>query len=707
MSLGLAVGVFFGERVSGIEILGNAVILLMQMTVIPYIVSSLVGGIGGLKLSTAKTILTYAGVTLLLLWLLILIIIALFSLTFPFAETASFFSANQLEVEKSIDYYALYIPSNPFFSLSQGNIPAIVIFSIAMGFALVGMKEEHKNPIITFMQAASVMFGKITQVLVRILPVGIFSMSASAAGTMSLQELENLEIYLCSYFVLCLFITFWVLPWIVGCFTQVRFGYLLEISKTTLITAFSTGNIFILIPVIAQACKKAVPAKKPDDEENNSLVDVLLPIAFTFPNIGKISAIFFIYFSAWFNGNTIELSDILSLSLSGLLSAFGTVYIAIPFLLDLMHLPKDLLQLFLVSSFITVRFVALAGAMGLFATTILVVTVYHRELKTTVAAITQLTIGIVVGTAVILFASQQWLAYIHSGPRPTSDVIANMDIANKVPTTVSREYVIPGKTPIQAIAGIDQIIARGVLRVGYVPSNVPFSYYNKKGNLVGFDIAMMTKLASDIGVRVDFIPFHHQHLTQGLNSGYFDIATTGLEMKIQLMNKIDYTDPVINLNSALVTRDHLINDFKSDERINALKQKNIAYVTYNDAVKQVIKKHPNLNFIAIDDYKDFFRQKGDKYDAVLISAQAGSAWTLFFPQYGMTLLKNKRQYPLAFAIAKHNRSLLSYCNNWLKLRKIDGSQDEIYNYWILGKDAAPHHTRWSILDNMLDWDKTQ
>lgn len=47
--LGAAVGIFFGEMVARMDVIGNGVILLMQMTVFPYIVVSLVGGIGSLS----------------------------------------------------------------------------------------------------------------------------------------------------------------------------------------------------------------------------------------------------------------------------------------------------------------------------------------------------------------------------------------------------------------------------------------------------------------------------------------------------------------------------------------------------------------------------------------------------------------------------------------------------------------------------------
>ncbi len=48
MFLGIACGIFFGEKVAFLQVAGNAFIKLLQMTILPYILVSLINGIGGL-----------------------------------------------------------------------------------------------------------------------------------------------------------------------------------------------------------------------------------------------------------------------------------------------------------------------------------------------------------------------------------------------------------------------------------------------------------------------------------------------------------------------------------------------------------------------------------------------------------------------------------------------------------------------------------
>lgn len=703
MFVGFAIGLFFGESVGWMGTIGTSVILLMQMTVLPYIVVSLVGGIGKLQKNTAKLIFSRAGIIMLLLWGLGILTVALMPLSFPVVESASFFSTSSIEPVTPIDYFKLYIPSNPFESMADGYVPAMVVFSIAMGLALIGMQGENKQQILTFMHTCSEIFSRITRGLVKVLPIGIFAMSASAAGTMGVDEFASMQVYLISYFVLCLLLTFWILPWIVASLTPVTFAQALRISKASLVTAFATGNIFIVIPVIVEECKQIMREHDNLSEDGATLIEILVPIAFTFPNIGKLTVILFVLFAGWFNGTPVDVSSIPSLSISGLLSLFGSVYVAIPFMLDLVHLPSDLFQLFVMSGFITGKFNSIAAVMNLFVLTLLTAALFEKSLRLRPPQLMKMGLGITVSLLITLVLCRVGMGmFIHS-PETTSGVIANMQVADKVPTKVSKQFPIIGTTPHTPIAGIKQIRERGVLRVGYIPSNVPFSYYNNSGRLVGFDTAMATKLAEDLDVKVEFIPFRKNKLAQALDAGFFDIAMSGLAMDIEQMDALSYADPVLELNLAIATKDHLVNTFKSHEKILEMGPVTIAYVEHSDAIEDASLLAPNVEFVKIDGYKDFFRQKKNKYDAVVISAQAGSAWTLFFPGYGIALLEGESRYPVAYAVAQSNQSLLNYVNNWQRLRKVDGHQDKIYNYWMLGQGAVEQKPRWSIMRDVLHW----
>ena len=67
-----------------------------------------------------------------------------------------------------------------------------------------------------------------------------------------------------------------------------------------------------------------------------------------------------------------------------------------------------------------------------------------------------------------------------------------------------------------------------MLRVGVNPHVIPFSYKNAAGELVGFDISYAYRLAHDLGVAIEFVPFDAPTLARDLSDHRFDIAMSGI-----------------------------------------------------------------------------------------------------------------------------------------------------------------------------------
>ena len=79
---------------------------------------------------------------MLLFWGIALLVVTAMPMAFPVFENAAFFSAHAKEIAAHFNPIDLYIPSNPFRSMANTVIPAVVIFSSAVGVALIGMPEK-------------------------------------------------------------------------------------------------------------------------------------------------------------------------------------------------------------------------------------------------------------------------------------------------------------------------------------------------------------------------------------------------------------------------------------------------------------------------------------------------------------------------------------------------------------------------------------
>ena len=102
-----------------------------------------------------------------------------------------------------------------------------------------------------------------------------------------------------------------------------------------------------------------------------ALPDVIVPASFNFPHTGKLLSISFILFAGWFADAVVRVSDYPRLALTGLVTFFGSLNVAVPFLLDLFRIPADTFQLFLATGVINSRFGTLVAAMHTVAVALL------------------------------------------------------------------------------------------------------------------------------------------------------------------------------------------------------------------------------------------------------------------------------------------------------------------------------------------------
>ena len=700
--LGIITGLFFGEMVAWMKPIGIAFIKLLQMTVLPYIVVSLIVGIGSLTYEQARNMIIKVGVTVLIIWLAGFLIIFMMPLVFPQLETASFFSYATILPKREINYYELYIPSNPFKSLSATAIPAVVLFCIAVGAALIAIRE--KETVLKPFKTLSDALTKLTQFVIKLLPLGVFAISASHAGTISIDEFERLQVYLIVYVLVTILLALWILPLFLTTFTPFKYKDVVWISRDALITAFVTGNVFIVLPVITEHAKGLFRKYELTKSQTDHYVDVIIPVNFNFPNLGKIITILFVLFAAWFSGKPLAISEYPMLALSGLLSLFGSVHLSVPFMLDSVEVPSDLYQLFVLAGLITGKFASLLAVMNhlvlsLAATALLtrVAQLHVKKLIICGALTLFVVIAALAGTRTILKAAID-------NEYKLDDIIKNMQVAKQVHQNVLQRKTKKIDEPKSLPKDIDDIIECGVLRVGYNPNQVPFSYFNAKNELVGFDISMMHQLARDLGVSLEFVPYERNTAVEDLESGFFDLAISGLQVSARRLQYVGFTDPVLELTMGLVVKDHREEEFSRAEHIKAAGRLKIATVGDYPGLTEAEERFDNIEIAFISSNKDFFENADEEYDALLTSLESGMAWTVLYPEYTAVFFKTKlKKFPVAYAVAKGNLGLQIFLNSWLSLQRSTGKVGQFYEYWIHGKDAVVKTPRWSIIKNVLGW----
>ncbi|WDE95838.1 cation:dicarboxylase symporter family transporter [Lentisphaera profundi] len=696
LGLGVVVGLFFGEKCAWMSHVGYAFIKIMQMTILPYITISMIKGLGSLSLDQAKNLAIRGGVVVIALWALAIALLLCVPLVFPELKNAHFFQASSVTMPAAVNYYDLYIPSNPFHSLAISAVPAVVIFSMALGVALITIepKKHLMNNLVTLNDAIS----KITKKLVSLSPVGVFAITANAAGTISPDELQRLQVFIITYVVSCLLLTFVILPALISAITGYKYKDILMCIKDPLIAAFTLNNLFIVLPMLAESSKKIMEMNGRLNDTNEELADIIIPISFNFPNLAKVMSLLFVLFAGWFVNSEVPITSYPSFAISGLLSSFGAKSLTIPFLLNSYEIPEDMYQLFMLAGIVTGRFGILLASVHLVSLTLISIRFMTEGFKITPMQLFKANIPALLMTLLAFVGMKFYFAATIKNVEDKREVLSRLKVVNKVDHKVYTEIPDLEKNTTKDLK--TRVMERGIIRIGYRKSNLPFTYLNNAGEVQGFDIQYAHELARNMNCKIAFIPFERDNMAALLADGTIDIATSGLPFSPSLLNEVRFSEPVMTVNLALITKDHMKKELSSKEnRLNNVYK--IAVLDDNPFVEIIKERAPHLKLEFINSDKEYFTEKND-FDALLISAEAGSAWTLYHPGYSVVIPRpSVFRYGLAAAVAERDADFLSYLNQWLKVKEINGFEEKNYDYWILGKGAEIAKKRWCIGSDVL------
>ena len=675
------------------------------MTILPYILVSLVNGIGGLTYNQAKELAKKGGLLLLLFWAIAFAMILLIPLSFPAWESSAFFSTSLVETPPKVDFLSLYIPSNPFYSMANNIVPGVVLFSILLGVALMGIKD--KDVLLKGLATASKALVTVTGIIVKLTPFGVFAISAAAAGTMTIEYLGRLQVYLISFNLAVLLLTFFILPLLLIPATPFKYRDIVGMSKDALVTAFTTGNLFVVLTVLTDNCKKIFENYDLKREKTDTYIDVLIPISFNFPNIGKLIMLLFVLFAVWFSGSALNLGQYGTFVFSGLLSFFGGVDVALPFMLDLMRLPSDMYQLYVVTGVINGRSSTLLAAMNLLVFTMLTTATMTGTIKTRKQKVLMCALASLALTVAVILGSRLYFSAVVKNVYEKDVVVANMQLLqNPAPYRLYREISeIKVDPELRKLTPMERIIKTGTIRVGYSPRKMPFSYFNTVGELVGFDIDMAHELAKDFEWNIEFIPIDLEQMAEQLKAGIYDIVMSGIAMTATRLDEMAFSQPYLDTTAALIVEDFRKDEFDTIEKVRKLKKLKIALPGRDRNLKEGLEQvYPNAEVVMLDTPIDYFEKNFPNLDAMLATAEGGSAWTLLYPNFHAVVIKPEtHKIPLAYPIAAGDRVLADIINKWIYLVKDSPSFQRRYDYWIMGIGAEEKKPRWSVLRNVLGW----
>lgn len=116
--------------------------------------------------------------------------------------------------------------------------------------------------------------------------------------------------------------------------------------------------------------------------------------------------------------------------------------------------------------------------------------------------------------------------------------------------------------PAEAGANLDAIEQAGVLKVGTEGTYAPFTYHDKDGKLVGFDVEIAEAIGKKLGVKVEFVEGKWDGLIAGLDANRYDAVINEVGITEERKKKFAFSEPYIASRAVLIVKDDNV-DIKS------------------------------------------------------------------------------------------------------------------------------------------------
>ncbi|KOY79782.1 cation:dicarboxylate symporter family transporter [Apilactobacillus kunkeei] len=290
--LGLILGIILGlvfyknaTAITAMQSVGTMFIRLIQMIVVPIVVSCLTVGIA--NIGDIHKLGRIGGKTILYFEIMTTIAIVLGLVVGNVFHPGDFINVHSLHATDITQYMTTaktanhtgiwgtlinLIPVNVFNSIASGDMMPIIVFSVFFGLGTAAVGEKGKI-IVDFLNAVSQVMFKITGWIMKLSPIGVCALIGVTLAELGVSALAPL-----SYFVLLTYLTMMVFVLVVMGLAARIFGFkitdLLKVVKEEAVLAFSTASSEAALPrSIDKMTKFGV---------SPSIVSFVIPTGYTF-----------------------------------------------------------------------------------------------------------------------------------------------------------------------------------------------------------------------------------------------------------------------------------------------------------------------------------------------------------------------------------------------------------------------------------------
>lgn len=278
--LGILFGHFFPTWGEAVKPLGDAFIRMIKMIVVPIVFATVILGVAGV--GDLKKVGRLGGISLLYFELVTTVAIVMGLASANLFKVGSGMNLETMaksdvsqytgQAHSFTDTLLNIIPTNIFQGAASGDLLQIIFFSVLFGVALAAVGQAGK-PIVDFMHALSETMFKLTNLIMKAAPIGVFALIAATIGKYGLGVLLPLgKLVIVLYVTMALFVV--VVLGGIAFFAKIPFVKLIKLIGEELLLAFSTASSETVLPRIMAKLEKFGCPK--------SIVSFVVPTGYTF-----------------------------------------------------------------------------------------------------------------------------------------------------------------------------------------------------------------------------------------------------------------------------------------------------------------------------------------------------------------------------------------------------------------------------------------
>ena len=246
----------------------------------------------------------------------------------------------------------------------------------------------------------------------------------------------------------------------------------------------------------------------------------------------------------------------------------------------------------------------------------------------------------------------------------------------------------PEKQELEPIFARDDVpMVNGVLRYATTPGTTPLCFMGENGTMLGLEIDIVRRMASEFGMDIQIIPARHDMLPDMLRSGQIDLVGGMLTLDTENADNIEFSEAYYEGGAALVTNVPHDEYVFGITKIGQLAGKRVGVLPLTYAATQLDEKIPDAIPFYVSQERDLVYLLGtEKIDAFLITEPRAREFLPNYPQFTQ-IPEFITRLDYAFLFSAEKRSLCEAFSRQVRAMKKNGVLKTIQNRWVSPANA--------------------